>query len=636
MKKQENIFEKINGIFLMIIFLLTFTLPVFSGSHYKYAIKKNLDTYFGHISYIENQESRPIVYKEDQLSPEYAVLNFPIAPGNTIQTQNKGRCEIQFDTGTILRLEENTEIKLETVLAQSLSSRKKMTNLVLKEGSVYVMYKSYMVLELFQVMTPNAALNIDKNSVALLSFQEDGTTEIEVIRGKVSALYGLDENSLEQEKIKQSQAVRIGKEHKLEYIEETPSSDFISWNKSINKNFQELHEGKSPIPKPVYRYPDAVIYFAEKYSTVYGEWIWDDFYGYVWRPFHYRYYPSGWHPYSYGQWTAVNGQMFWVPREPWGWAPYHLGVWTWHQKKGWLWIPGSVFSPAWVCWDYVIRPGMLTGYFMWRPWTVLDWADWSFMHVDMMPEDEDSGSGMPDPGIHHVSFHDVNQKNNPRFILAGSLKKIFKNVKKALKQGERDFFLSYSHISRSISLVKHEFITSPNIHEKIINMDEFGKDVEKALSQLSQDELHEKIVEAFHSLNSSQGMRKSVRTESGLNTKGLSKAVSLPMIKEPVSTNQEANQLRFRDWNPDIKVAGEMGVSIIYSGSRNEIVCPELRLSSGNVRISTISKISSGSSFYSAAGRGGKISGVSSTSHSGSKSLSTTSKSGEKSSSGKK
>jgi hypothetical protein len=41
-----------------------------------------------------------------------------------------------------------------------------------------------------------------------------------------------------------------------------------------------------------------------------------------------------------------------------------------------------------------------------------------------------------------------------------------------------------------------------------------------------------------------------------------------------------ASAYRFRDWNPDLRVARELGVHIEYSGARNEIRCPELTFSS--------------------------------------------------------
>ena len=615
MQKGRKIQRKTGIIALSIVFCFTLSSSAFAKSQYSYAIKQGLDTYFGHISYIDNEESRPIVFKEDQIGPEYGILNFPVIPGNTIRTESGGRCEVQFDTGTVLRLEENTQVKIETILAQTLSSRRKLTNLVLERGQVYVMYKSYMIQELFQVMTPNTALNMDQNSVAMIKINEDGSTDIKVIQGRAFVLYGPDEDNLRQEKIKESQIARVRKEHEVDYLDGLHSSDFELWNNKINEDFEELHEGKSALPKPVYRYPDAVIYFAEKYSTTYGEWLWDDFYGYVWSPYHYRFYPNGWQPYYYGQWTAVNGQMFWIPQEPWGWAPYHLGVWVWHEKKGWLWIPGSVFSPAWVCWDYYIQGGMLTGYFSWRPWTVLDWGDWSFMEDSWQPDTEGDGGNLP-----NVSLNNLSRKNDPRFVLTGHLRKVFKNVLKAVRNGEDTVLASYLHTKESTLLVKHEWITSPDMSNKIMGLDKFGRGEGESLPQLSQQELHTKIVDAYMVIKSPEAGSKPNEPESRLNTEAaMTKTAAGLTMKGTADSNEKASQMRFRDWNPDITAAREMGVSIVYSGSSNDISCPELGLSSRNVRISSMSKISSGSRFYSAAGSRGGVSGSGISSRSASK-----------------
>jgi len=150
-------------------------------------------------------------------------------------------------------------------------------------------------------------------------------------------------------------------------------ASFESWNNEINERFTELHKGITPLPQPVQKLPSAVFYFAQHYSSTYGEWIWDDYFGYVWRPFYNDNYPWGnWSPYVYGQWTYLNGSLFWVPQEPWGWVPYHLGIWQWDKEKGWLWIPGSTFAPAWAVWDFYF------GYYSWRPWVMTDWLFWEY------------------------------------------------------------------------------------------------------------------------------------------------------------------------------------------------------------------------------------------------------------------
>ena len=45
---------------------------------------------------------------------------------------------------------------------------------------------------------------------------------------------------------------------------------------------------------------------------------------------------------------------------------------------------------------------------------------------------------------------------------------------------------------------------------------------------------------------------------------------------------RRAPSVRFRDWNPDARVALRAGVSIKYISKNNEISCPELRMSSRN------------------------------------------------------
>ena len=113
----------------------------------------------------------------------------------------------------------------------------------------------------------------------------------------------------------------------------------------------------------------AVFEFAQKFGNIHGEWIWHDLYGYVWRPYlnDYRYPWGTWQPYINGSWTSSGGELFWVPTEPWGWVPYHLGIWMWDNSKGWVWLPGSMFAPAWAVWEFY------SGMYCWRPFYLYDW-----------------------------------------------------------------------------------------------------------------------------------------------------------------------------------------------------------------------------------------------------------------------
>ncbi len=156
------------------------------------------DLYFGHISYIEAtpEGTDPVVLREGSAGPEQGVLNLPIGPGDTVRTSGDRRCEIQFDTGTVVRLDFATEVRVETILAGSLSSTDELSVLTLGRGRVYVMYKEYNRREMFQILTPNAAVKMKHNSVALISAASDGTTEAQVRYGRARVLFGPAEKRL--------------------------------------------------------------------------------------------------------------------------------------------------------------------------------------------------------------------------------------------------------------------------------------------------------------------------------------------------------------------------------------------------------------------------------------------------------
>lgn len=72
----------------------------------------------------------------------------------------------------------------------------------------------------------------------------------------------------------------------------------------------------------------------------YGDWVYTQEYGYVWRP----YVEDGWEPYYYGRWAWVAPYgWIWVGYEPWGWWPYHTGWWWPSPVYGWVWCPFGSF-----------------------------------------------------------------------------------------------------------------------------------------------------------------------------------------------------------------------------------------------------------------------------------------------------
>lgn len=79
----------------------------------------------------------------------------------------------------------------------------------------------------------------------------------------------------------------------------------------------------------------------------YGRWVDYGDYGACWVPADVGY---GWRPYMRGYWTYTDYGWTWASYEPFGWATYHYGRWIEDPYYGWVWVPGTVWAPAWVAW----------------------------------------------------------------------------------------------------------------------------------------------------------------------------------------------------------------------------------------------------------------------------------------------
>ncbi len=87
-----------------------------------------------------------------------------------------------------------------------------------------------------------------------------------------------------------------------------------------------------------------------------GSWVEVADYGYCWQPA-VAVSNAKWRPYSDGYWVYTDVGWTWVSYEDFGWATYHYGRWVRLRDRGWFWVPGREWGPAWVSWrtggDYV-------------------------------------------------------------------------------------------------------------------------------------------------------------------------------------------------------------------------------------------------------------------------------------------
>ncbi len=625
--------QKDFGIVLLVGLFLSLTSLAIAQTNYK-VVNGPEEFYYGHISYVDtkNDGQDPVVYRQGSAKPEAAVLNLPLGPGDTITTSDARRCEIQFDNGTIVRLDYDTELKIETIMAKSLSTRQSLSNLVLAKGGIYVMYKQYNSKEIFQVVTGNSSIKLKHNTVAMVGMGKDRSTGIQVKNGTAHVLYGSDPQNLKEQTVGKYEKLAISPDNKFAFQPYIEDTDFETWNKAINEDFEALHEGISALPKPIQRLSPAVYYFAQKYGNLYGEWLYDQMYGYVWRPFmNHQMYPWGWQPYIFGQWTSYGRQMYWVPDEPWGWVPYHLGIWQWDKKKGWFWIPGSAFAPAWVDWAFFQYGGM----YAWRPWSMWDWmwySDWDYMRgmsgFGYSPYYSGYSSwyypwfyqagyyGAPAGKIlTKISKDQLKKPSEPPFPVPGEMKGVLKGLLASLKKGDENSLASLEALGKSAYVVKGQDLNTPGIRAKAVKLESFMKTIDALPANAPQKMMFglppvtgknslQAATRTFNRNEAVGGLRNYVGPsdgQAGGNRPAPSRSPQRPFpeaiksmvpgstpgtmpqrsLAAPLRSMASKPTTRMYDWNPDMKIARKLGVDIRYSSPTNEVYCPQLRISSG-------------------------------------------------------
>jgi hypothetical protein len=80
-----------------------------------------------------------------------------------------------------------------------------------------------------------------------------------------------------------------------------------------------------------------------------GAWADDPTYGTVWTPSAAETGPD-FVPYVSGGHWVYGDDYLWTSDYEWGWAPFHYGRWVNLEGRGWSWIPGREYAPAWVEW----------------------------------------------------------------------------------------------------------------------------------------------------------------------------------------------------------------------------------------------------------------------------------------------
>ncbi len=513
------------------------------------------ESIYGHISYVDKDAT---VIRQDKTEHK-AVVNLPVAPGDQVVTGEKGRCELQFDNGTIIRLDNDSRLKVTTVLAPLLTSHWKITTLHLMRGGLCTINTNYN-REMFQIITPNAAMDFKSRTETFIQLKDSGDTFIFARRGKFKVMYGEDVDSLKTETIRTKKGYTITADHQMRVDEGKQDFDFVAWNEYVNRNFKDLHYGTSKVPKKIYRYNKALVYWAEKWSSLFGEWVYDDIFGYVWKPAD-EYFAWSARPFFHADFTRVNGELFVVPQQPWGWIPAHMGTWVW-MKWGWTWVPGSAFSPglyynafAGSGWSYYYQ-----GYYY--P-TLEYWVRSSYGAQDLYYIYRDYGVKV---------WREHYQKRFKTYKKEPGVKKFPKEIRKLMAKLNK----------APVKVVKERLGTAPR--SNMISM----KRLEPHLKSVTPTVRVNKNKEIVPTSAKTRVRSDKTSVTSVITWKDDIRSKETKRIRhkaiEKVNGDGVGVPLKgFRDWNPDSRWASNHGYNIVYSSKNNEVVCPNLGLASKTI-----------------------------------------------------
>ena len=295
--------------------------------------------------------------------------NFPVWEGDQILSERNSRAEIEFNSGTVVRLSSETRVVFEKSSSKQVSLRLLYGDLIIhkNDDTPFVVYSSESITDL------------RSDGVYRFSLAENGETTVRVRKGSARTVQGAVSVT-----IREGDAWRIGgSASPLTRLWESPHQDgFDQWSDLRDA----LRQPREPSSRPYTRYAGS------RDLNRYGGWGWVSTYGRVWWPHE----KSQWIPYQRGRWVSDPfGELVWVSDEPWGWLPYHYGSWVYvSYYSRWCWVPGNFYH-----W----KPALVSFYF---GGGFLGWAPQGPSRPGLISE-----SGRPrQPGLTIIADRDFRKK----------------------------------------------------------------------------------------------------------------------------------------------------------------------------------------------------------------------------------
>lgn len=280
-----------------------------------------------------------------------ATANQPFSEGDRIYTRENSHTSLAFNGRNFARLNPNTSLD-----CVSLGDRR--TQLALRDGTAMFDVGYLQPDELFEVATPNGAVNFRQPGLYGVGFDGNGGVLVSVLSGlaQVTGLGGTGQiNKGEMLTLLGQTAADValsrlngqdaGRQVDDYYRYQYPNS-YDGRYSNYDAYLSDPSYYDPSRRNPSYQYVSSNIPGINDLDS-YGDWQNVAGYGNAWRPR----VDSNWVPYQQGQWT--NNYPYgptWVSSENWGYAPYHYGRWA-NVNNQWYWVPDNAnttpqYAPA--------------------------------------------------------------------------------------------------------------------------------------------------------------------------------------------------------------------------------------------------------------------------------------------------
>jgi hypothetical protein len=280
-----------------------------------------------------------------------ATANQPFSEGDRIYTRDNARTSVAFSGRNFARLDPNTSLD-----CVSLGDRR--TQLALRDGSAMFDVGYLQPNEVFEVATPNGAINFDQPGLYNVGFDRNGGVLVSVLSGLASVVGSGGSSQINKGEMltllsQAASEVALSRLNRQDAGRQVDDYYRYQYPNSYDGRYSNYDSYLSdPNYYDPYRRDASYQYSSSNIPGLndldaYGDWQNVDGYGNAWRPR----VAANWVPYQQGQWT--NSYPYgptWVSSEPWGYAPYHYGRWA-NVGNQWYWIPDGVnttptYAPA--------------------------------------------------------------------------------------------------------------------------------------------------------------------------------------------------------------------------------------------------------------------------------------------------